>query len=445
MLPYFHDMKAIMLTLLCLATHAAGAQINTDSVKVEAAEQQLKPVIIKYSTCVIDGKLSECVHKLVGESNDPYKQHVSGAMLYTVSPAQSFALRQKAYKADSTHRLFILDYAQEQHRKGAYATALSLYSRCLDTGASPAMLCTWMADCYINTGNAAEAIKYWKLANHNTYHTEIDFAIHTIYGKSDLFLQRESYRDAIATGNAAAAYALVFQDMNWEFDWWNVGIQQYFLDADRSLAGKKLAVKDLNLLDAYIRVKDLSNGKNKADSIKLVLSQHQLLLDKFPLFPDAAMCADLLQICFANGVLREATVFRERSPELLQRLSETKDKEWLHIYSSLHTKVMGKPDTLTALKGWQTYKDEQSAITYLTERLQTLQYGDPQLKQALKDFPHSATLQWINAGLAHKGGIPVRPLLMTLIREEFRTLSSDESHYSDKLNFYFDLLEKNNH
>ena len=72
----------------------------------------------------------------------------------------------------------------------------------------------WLADCYINTGDIEKSITNWKKANHPKNHTSIDFAIHTIYGKTDQIKLRNEYRIEIEKGNIQAYYSLIFLEVN---------------------------------------------------------------------------------------------------------------------------------------------------------------------------------------------------------------------------------------
>ena len=66
---------------------------------------------------------------------------------------------------------------------------------------------------------------------------------------------------------------------------------------------------------------------------------------------------------------------------------------------------------------------------------------DPELTQAIKDFPDCAALYWIKASLAKMEGKSVKPLLAELIRIDFRTLNAGSERSSYSLDAFFGALE----
>jgi hypothetical protein len=126
---------------------------------------------------------------------------------------------------------------------------------------------------------------------------------------------------------------------------------------------------------------------------------------------------------------------------LLKLAEKTKDKETLNIYAYLQGSVNGKVDASIDKLGWTEFKDERFAISYFIGKADKNRYDDKELAQALLDFPNSSKLYWVKTNCAKIENKPLRPHLIELIKREFKTLGSDENHYSYPLKSFFGYLE----
>jgi hypothetical protein len=153
-----------------------------------------------------------------------------------------------------------------------------------------------------------------------------------------------------------------------------------------------------------------------------------------------SMASDLLRICFVNGLLDEKSFYNTRKQELLSLAKQTKDKELLNIYAYLQATVDEHVKPETDLLGWKEFKDERFAISYFIGKASNNRYDDPELTQALTEFPNSAKLYWVKTNCAKIEGKELKPHLVELIKREFKTLGSDQSHFSYPLNAYFGYL-----
>jgi hypothetical protein len=353
-----------------------------------------------------------------------------------------FQLHKDAYTANSNDLDFNLEYAIELHRKGEFAEAAKLYEKYQKEKTDDFRINVWLADCYINMGEIDKSILNWKTANHAENHTGIDFAIHTIYGNTDQIKTRNEYRKEIEKGKNQAFYPLLFLDMNWELDWWNSNVQEYFLKEDMRLAESKLRqTHDFETLQAYVKIKNLSKKDNQSDSIKFILTQAKLIVGSNPFPSDGKIASDLLRIAFINHILSETVFYKHRGDELLKLAERTKDKETLNIYAYLQASVTGKVDASVDKLGWTEFKDERFAISYFIGKADKNRFDDKELAQALLDFPNSSQLYWVKTNCAKIENKALRPHLIELVKREFRTLGSDQGHYSYPLNSYFAYLE----
>lgn len=141
-----------------------------------------------------------------------------------------------------------------------------------------------------------------------------------------------------------------------------------------------------------------------------------------------------------TGLLDESSFYQSRGQELFNLAKETKDCEVLNIYAYLQASATGKVMPETDLLGWKEFKDERFAISYFMGKAEKNRYDDKELTQALIDFPNSALLYWVKTNCAKIEGKDIKPHLVELIKREFKTLSSDQSRFSDRLNSYYNFL-----
>lgn len=433
----------LLLTTTLFGTCSGQSQtLVSNRDLIDKAKADLQTAITNFSSCIVNSDTKICIDSLTSNATNEYKKYLIGGMLYEIDTFQSFKLHKEAYLAIPQEQNFILEYAIELHRKRQYAEAAKLYEAYSAKENDDIRIYVWLSDCYINIGETNKSIENWQKANHSKNHTSIDFAIHTIYGKANQIDNRNNYKREIAQGKSLSFYPLIFLDENWEFDWWNSGAQEYFLVNDIELAKTKLDAKsnDLKILEAYIAIKKLEKETNKADAIKKILSDNNLILDNRPIPQFGSMASDLLRICFINGLLKEKSFYQLRGQELLNLAKKTNDKEVLNIFAYLQATVDGKVKPETDLLGWKEFKDERFAISYFIGKADKNKYGDKELEEALTDFPNSAKLYWVKTNCAKIESKELKPHLIELIKREFKTLGSDESHFSDQLNSYFGYL-----
>jgi hypothetical protein len=432
----------VLLLITSLYTMGFGQAPVSKRELIDKAKNELEPAIDSFENGIVRSDVGACIEKLISNATDEYKKYLIGGSLYNVDTVQSCRLHKEAYFADPKEQNFILEYAIELHRKRQYAEAAKLYEAYSDKVKDDIRIYVWLADCYINTGETNKSIENWKKANHSANHTSIDFAIHTIYGKPDQIALRNNYKTDLSKGKLTSFYPLIFLDTNWEFDWWNSGVQKLFLANDLELAREKLGpnTNDLKNLKTYIAIKQLEKEENKSEEIKKLLLENNLLLDNKPLPSFGHITSDLLRICFINGLLDESSFYQFRGQELFNLAKETKDCEVLNIYAYLQASATGKVMPETDLLGWKEFKDERFAISYFMGKAEKNRYDDKELTEALTDFPNSPLLYWVKTNCAKIEGKEIKPHLIELIKREFKTLSSDQSRFSDRLNLYYNFL-----
>lgn len=438
-------MKPYILAILTLFSYSCYPQkLLSYQDKIETAKKELNAAISTFNLSIVNSDLDSCLAALMRSADNEYKKYLIGGLLYDIDADKSFQLHKEAYLAKPKNLDFNLEYAIELHRKGAFNEATQFYEKYRKVKPEDFRINVWLADCYINTGDIEKSISYWNKANHPKNHTSIDFAIHTIYGRTDQVKLRNNYRKEIRKGNINAMYALIFLDMNWELDWWNSNIQEYFLTEDMKLAKSTFNQNDIDYktIEAYVKIKKLSKIENTTDSIKSILLEHKLLIDSFYLPSNGQIASDLLRICFKNKIVSENVFYTQRGDELLKLAKTKKDKELLNIYAYLQLKANRKVDASIDKLGWLEFKDERFAISYFMGKAGKNSFDDQELAQALNDFPNSSKLYWVKMNCAKIENKPLSQILIELIKKEFKTLGSDPNHYSYALKSYFGELEK---
>lgn len=437
-------MKNLLLLLTIIFFSACHAQTLTeDRDKIDAASQVLTPATKQYATCLQQGAADQCIRNLVSAAKNDYEKYIVGNTLYQADAAESFRLHQEVYQANPNNLYFNLEYAIGLHRKGEYQKAAELYEKYSKQKPDDIRLYVWLADCYINTGDVDKAISNWNKAGHSRHHTSIDFAIGTIYGDTLQVKKRSGYRDALKHKVAEAIYPLIFLDANWELDWWNTIVRKDNLDQDLALVKEILKEDntDYKVITAYAAIKKTSQSFTAADTIKNILKQNNLLVGKggFPVYGPVA--SDLLRICFINKILDETQFNHDRGAELLKNAHDLKDKELMNIYAYLQSTVNGHVDPATDLSGWKEFHDERFAMSYFIGKAAKNSYDDPELAQAIKDFPNSSGLYWIKANCAKIERRSMHAVLIELTKRDFKTLNSGGERSSYQLNSFFAALQ----
>lgn len=431
----------ILLTLFSASCNSQTLVSNRD--KIETATKELESAMTTFSSCLVNSNLDQCIQDLITSADTEYKKYLVGGILFEIDKDKSFQLHKEAYTSNPNDLDFNLEFAIELHRKGEFTQAAKLYEKYCKEKPEDYRINVWLADCYINIGEIDKSISNWNKANHPKNHTGIDKAICTIYGRTDQIKIRNDYRKEVEKGNVQALYSLIFLDMNWELDWWNSNIQEYFLAEDIALAKNKFNQNDndYKTIQAYIQIKKLSKSYTQNDSIRIILKKNKLIIGSNPLPTNGQIASDILRISFINQIISEKDFYKRYGNELLNLAKRTKDKETLNIYAYLQATVNGKVDASIDKLGWTDFKDERFAISYFIGKADNNRYDDKELARALTDFPNSSKLYWVKTNCAKIENKQLRPMLIELIKREFKTLGSNERRYSYGLKTYFYHLE----
>jgi len=415
--------------------------LTSNREQIEKAKTDLKNEMNTFSSCIVKSDLNVCVNDLISSADNEFEKYIVAGILYEIDPKQSFNLHEQAYLSNTLDENFVLEYAIELHRKLRYSEAAKLYEAYFVKAPKDFRINVWLSDCYINIGEVDKAIANWTYARHYENHTSIDNAIFTIYGKSNQLKSRNDLKLNIEKGKFSDFYSLIFLDSNWEFDWWNKGSQDYFLNKDLELAKMTLGVdsKDFKNLNAYLDFKKLEKSAD-TEKIKQILVENKLLVENYPLIEYGEISSDLLRICFTYDILNEADFYKKRGDEILELAKKTKDIGILNIYAHLQVTVDGIVKPEIDKLGWKEFNSEKFAKSYFTIRVDKINSDDIELNEALSDFPNSSYLYWVKAKCNKVENKPVREHLIELIKREFRTLDSDPNRFSNRLKSYMNTL-----
>ncbi|MCH2193379.1 hypothetical protein [Kordia sp.] len=432
----------IFLSFTCITIHAqTGIENNSEAIK-KAQAALASDLEYFFSDCLVYKDCEDCINELVSKAKNPYQQYLVGGALYSIAPKISYDLHKKAFESKPNERNFNLEYALESHRIEDYKTAIKHYKVYKKAVPQDYRLHVWLSECYLQLDNYQKAIEHWNAANHPKNHTGIDKAIYIIHGDAEQVRKRSELLKKIKTKDARSAYELIFLDMNWELDWWNNNVQEYFLEKDiatiKDVFGE--TSKEYLQLAAYKKIKKLSEDFDP-EATKAAFLEAKLVLDNNEIPVNGNIASDLLRISFLNKFLDEKTFFEERGNEIVQLADTYIDIELLNIYAYLEAVVLGHVSPETDKKGWNEYKSEKFAISYFIGLADKNTYDNPDLTKALKDFPNSSKIHWVKLNCAKIERRDIKEDLIEVLKKEFKTLGSDPSNYSYALKSYFYILE----
>ncbi|MQP23820.1 hypothetical protein GFJ94_01935 [Flavobacterium sp. LMO8] len=438
--------KKILLIIFNVALFSCYAQVETENntEKIKKAQAEINPDLeYFFSDCLVNKNCDDCIKDLVSKAKNEYQKYLIGGALYNIDSKTSYALHKSAYEKYPNELNFHLEYAIESHRIGDYKTAIKHYETYKQVNDTDYRIDVWLSECYLNIDNFSKAIEHWKEANHSKNHIGIDKAIYIIHGEVEQIKRRSELIAKTKSKDSKSAYELIFLDMNWELDWWNNNIQEYFLEKDINTIKNSFGSdsKEYIQLSAYNKIKHLSKKSSSEDSIKIALLDSKLILDNNQMPINGKVASDLLRISFINRLLDEKDFFEKRGQEMIELADIYKDEELLNIYAYLESVATGHVSEETDKKGWNEYQSEKFAISYFIGLADKNKYDNPDLRKALTDFPNSSKIHWVKLNCAKIEGKDIKVDLIEVIKKEFKTLGSDQNKYSYGLKNYFYLLE----
>lgn len=437
--------KIVFLLFLIISISVSAQTFQTNTKEIQNAEKEMRSAIDTFlDDCMINTSLDTCIEELVSKATTSYQKYIVGNILYPIDKEVSFSLHQDAYNSNPYELGFVLEYAMQLHRRGDYEEAIPHYLTFSEAYPNDYRVNVWLSDCYIHTNAFAKAIFHWKKTDHSNNHTGIDFAIHTIYGSTDQLKKRNRLRTEVQDGTIKSAYELILLDYNWEENWWNTSSQKNFIEEDIALITASFKEKETVIegMELFLSYNKILKKNPESEEYKEVVKQAISFIEQKPSQDDIPAFSKLLYGLVREQHLDAKELFENRGEELLALATKYNNSSLLEIYANLEIQVTGKVRPEIDKKGWQEFQLENFAISYFMGLAESNTYDNPDLKQALQDFPDSSVLQWVKLNCAKIEGKDIKEDLVTLIQLEFKTLQSDRTRYSNALNSYFYYLEE---
>jgi len=435
----------LLIGLLCFPAFCLGGSRDFEA-EVQAAMPKYEAAAERQLDLFLAGRMDEAFGLLTDlvpdEKKGPADYFILGNMLYSLDPGLSREFHRRAYEAKPKVVPVMLEHALQLHRHGQYVEAAKLYRKVVKKEKSLDHYHALASDCLFRTGDVKSAIGLWKASGFMFGHTDIDFAIHSIYGETDPWVRRADLLHRLESDPAAAA-ELILLDLSWDTDWWNTATNHDALNHDMALLEKKLGADSWRFTDLETLVY-LATSEGLSDNMAgRKLKANGLILDGGRLLQDSAVTAALISRIMKRKLTTHAELYQAFGEDLEKRArSEAGDLEALNILAALV--IDADSEKLEAIDryGWERYGDERFACSLLRGKGDGLQLKDPDLQKALKQFPEGPDLHFMALGCAAREEAPTRELLVALIKAEFSGLESELGRFSQRLSLYIATLDQ---
>src|SRR5215471_13590978 len=282
--------------ILLVAVLISGASANegdpiVEQYRAEDIDGLLGPALQKAEALGLEGRVGESNQAVLDAVPEAKRQPVHnfalGNILYRSRPDISRALHRKAVEAVPESAMAQLEYAMEEQRAGNCADAAPAYRKVLAAQPQLEYLHALYADCLIQLGQYQLAAKHWLKARHDRHHISIEKQIHEIYGKTSPGQRRGEMLEQFRRGQTELAEAIIWQDLDFDQDWWNSRTDEVFLARDLTEIGSALGVESRRFKELKLWV-DAATGKRKLSE---GLSELNLLQPPSGAFPVSSFAA----------------------------------------------------------------------------------------------------------------------------------------------------------
>src|SRR5262247_1507730 len=426
-----------MLSILLVSVLTSGAAVSqggdpiVEQYRAGDIEGLLKPALQKAQALALEGRVREsnqAVLDAVPEAKRrPVHDFALGNLLYRTRPDISRALHRKAVEAIPESAMAQLEYAMEEQRAGNCAEAASAYRKVLAAQPQLEYLHALYADCLVQLGQYKLAVEHWLKARHNRHHIAIEKQIHEIYGKTSPGQRRGEMLEQFRRGQTELAEAMIWQDLDYDQDWWNSRTDEVFLARDLTAIGTALGVESRRFRELKLWV-DATTGKRKLGE---GLGELNLLQPPSGAFPVSSFAAyHLIRMALSESLTNAVFLLKTYQVELRQRAladgaNDLKAMEILGflIYDQRRDQI-GEID----LAGWKRYQMAPFAASYLIQlsKAGNLSLTTPELAAAVKEFPRNVLVQELALQEARKASISgkeLTPYIARVITAEYAQLT----------------------
>jgi hypothetical protein len=315
----------------------------------------------------------------------------------------------------------------EEQRAGNCADAAPAYLKVLAAHPQPEYLHALLADCLVQLGQYKLAAEHWLKARHDRYHIAIEKQIHEIYGKTAPGQRRGELLEQFRRGQTELAEAIVWQDLDFDQDWWNSRTDPVFLDRDLADIGAALGADSRRFRELKLWA-DAATGKRKlADG----LSELNLLQPPAGAFPVSSFAAyHLIRMAISEGLTNTAFLLNTYEAELRRRAlaDGADDPKAMEVLGFLIYDQRRDQLADIDLAGWKRYRMAPFAASYLIGlgKAGQLSLTTPELADAVKEFPRNVLVQelaLLEARKAGKSGKELAPYIARVITAEYAQLT----------------------
>lgn len=456
----FKYFPAVLIILFsgCTPARDGTRQLNRDhEQELLQAQEKLRSAFVQFDKEIVAGSLDSAITWLSGKATTPWEQFVVAEKLKWIDPVASFPLHEAAYHHIPNHPDVLLKYAIELHRQGDRSGALGIYQQIrrsyeYDMDVANQWSAVLSADCLLDAGQIRESFDEYSVFNRVGASGLIAKALYEVYGPRTQHRVRQERQRQLVNGTPEDAFQLIYGDLHWQESQAFDSIHHAFLKEDLRLVAQLAPSSELDAYVAVVKYGKLAADPAYVDSIKMILSQQKLLIDESRLFPFSAMNADVLHICLERKILGRDFLTRNRD-ELMRLALDQKDDRLLKLYV-YWTEDPTHGNEEMAKAGWQVCGSSDFTVRYLSikgkaPRLEVydhtlsdvpfLSYSDPELNQALSQFPTSSGLHWLKANAAFHDQLPTDQHMVDAIRYEFRTLASGNQHTPHGLSMFYSV------
>src|SRR5262247_1981249 len=393
-----------MLSILLVSVLTSGAAVGqggdpiVEQYRAEDIEGLLKPALQKAQALALEGRVRESNQAVLDAVPEAKRQPVHdfalGNLLYRTRPDISRALHRKAVEAVPESAMAQLEYAMEEQRAGNCSDAAPAYRKVLAAQPQREDLHALYADCLVQLGQYKLAAEHWLKARHDRHHISIEKQIHEIYGKTSPGQRRGEMLEQFRRGQTELAEAIIWQDLDFDQDWWNSRTDEVFLARDLTEIGRALGVESRRFRELKLWV-DAATGKRKLGE---GLGELNLLQPPSGAFPVSSFAAyHLIRMALSESLTDAAFLLETYEAELRRRAladgaNDPKAMEILGflIYDQRRDQI-GEID----LAGWKRYQMAPFAASYLIQlsKAGNLSLATPELAAAVKEFPRNVLVQ----------------------------------------------------
>ena len=424
---------APILVVAILASGAAASDSDplVEQYRAEDIDGLLKPALQKAEALALEGRIGESNQALLDAVPEakrrPVHNFALGNVLYRSRPDISRALHRKAAEAVPESAMAQLEYAMEEQRAGNCAAAALIYRKVLAAYPQREYLHALFADCLVQLGQYKLAAEHWFKARHDQHQISIEKQIHEIYGKTAPGQRRGEMLEQFRRGQTGLAEAIVWQDLDFDQDWWNSTTNQECLTRDLTEIGMVLGVQSERFRELKLWV-DAATGKRKLGEGARELNLLQPPSGGLPVSSFAAY--HLIQMALSESLTNAAFLLRAYEAELRRRAladgaNDLKAMQILGflIYDQRRDQI-GEID----LAGWKRYQMGPYAASYLNElsKAGKLSLTTPELAAAVKEFPKDVQVQELalrEARNAGRSGQELTPYIARVITAEYAQLT----------------------